>query len=527
MLSRCLACSLLVQIAAIRSDDEVVGQLLPQRGAFESEPMPWMPSSQLERERTHVVNGTAALICQTPSPMGQGYKLHCDAQLAKIRSVFQVPDPEDILETSHIDLSHAEEGSGKSGAKMLFSEDKKYIIKTMSKRDGKALGPVINEYVSHIVGHSSSSAMMRIYAIIEDDVGGLWLIANNWLPVNFPVTWDLKGSMVGRSSGTQSPTQKDKDWLSQSKGLALPPSQRNSILQALQSDSAMLARSNLIDYSLIVGLLVYELKPCDGPKQPKCIAPICHPQGGCGEAAYNLGDYFTEIKDFYCAESSLRERQLGHTCAGGFTSGLKVYFQCFGIIDLLKPYDFQSKVEYGVKAGFVRQISAQPAVVYAQRFFQFMYEKVFLKDLSDDTTPLIFTPQSCGSWGSRKEGSSGSNNTLMAVIGLAVALLVAVGFGAWWFYFRKRNAATEVGGDLQAYQPDVQYNYGDYGAGHPQQMQQAYPSYDPDAQGVQGYQGYQGYPGYDQSPPAPSAPTFQPGFQQFAAPQPEQWPASG
>ena len=31
------------------------------------------------------------------------------------------------------------------------------------------------------------------------------------------------------------------------------------------------------------------------------------------------------------------------------------------------------------------------------------------------------------------------------VIGLAVALLVAVGFGAWWFYFRKRNAATEVG----------------------------------------------------------------------------------
>lgn len=29
----------------------------------------------------------------------------------------------------------------------------------------------------------------------------------------------------------------------------------------------------------------------------RCIAPICHPQGGCGEAAYNLGDYFTEIKD--------------------------------------------------------------------------------------------------------------------------------------------------------------------------------------------------------------------------------------
>ena len=29
------------------------------------------------------------------------------------------------------------------------------------------------------------------------------------IQVNFPVTWDLKGSMVGRSSGTQSPTQKE------------------------------------------------------------------------------------------------------------------------------------------------------------------------------------------------------------------------------------------------------------------------------------------------------------------------------
>ena len=30
----------------------------------------------------------------------------------------------------------------------------------------------------------------------------------------------------------------------------------------------MLGRSNLIDYSLIVGVLVYELEPCDGQNQP-------------------------------------------------------------------------------------------------------------------------------------------------------------------------------------------------------------------------------------------------------------------
>ena len=33
-------------------------------------------------------------------------------------------------------------------------------------------------------------------------------------------------------------------------------------------DSSMLARSNLIDYSLVVGVLVYDLEPCDGPNEP-------------------------------------------------------------------------------------------------------------------------------------------------------------------------------------------------------------------------------------------------------------------
>ena len=123
--------------------------------------------------------------------------------------------------------------------------------------------------------------------------------------VEFPIVWDLKGSMVGRNNGVESANQKDwgspqlrmnthehsdlvmwatqahesagedKDWLQQSRDLALPDSQRAAILQTLEGepglsmtesksakDSKLLVRSRLIDYSLIVGRLVYELEPC-------------------------------------------------------------------------------------------------------------------------------------------------------------------------------------------------------------------------------------------------------------------------
>lgn len=473
---------LVARIAAIRSDDDEVGQLLPQdawwQHAFHS-----AGSSALEEARR--ANGTGTPICGHATNMGlEGHLLHCDVQLSKIREAFDVPDPEEILKSSNIDLAHAKESEGKSGAKMIFSDDKKYIIKTMSSRDLNALKGVIDAYTYHVVGHASSSEMMRLYAIVEDPEHGIWLIGNNWLPVRFPITWDLKGSMVGRQSGAEKRAQKDKDWLAQGKALAVPPGQRSALLQALESDSSMLARSNLIDYSLIVGVLVYELEPCDGQNQPACVSPICHPQGGCGEAGYNLGDYFTEIKDFYCAENSLKDRELGHTCVGSFTQGLKVYFQCFGIIDLLKPYDMKSKLEYSAKAGFARQVSAQPADTYAKRFFQFMHEKVFSKELSESTAPLIFTPKTCGSFGSRQHSeAAGSNKTVIIVVAVGVALIFATALA--WYFLRKPKAATEVGGDaLQAYQPEVSHSYQGYQESYQGQSYQG-----------QSYQGYQGYPG--------------------------------
>lgn len=363
----CLAIAALLTQSAVAIRKNAEGEdlgLPPSHG-------PWYGdlggTSQLQTHQWHGANGMGAqrlALCEGLGAAMQGMKghiLHCEAQLSKIRKAFEVPDADEILKSNSIDLAEAEESAGKSGAQMIFSKDKKYIIKTMAERDLKALESVINLYVSHIVGHSSTSEMMRLYAIIEDPQGGFWTIGNNWLPVSFPIVWDLKGSRVGRESPKHSRSKKDKDWLKESKALAVPADQRTSILQALESDSELLARSKLIDYSLIVGQLKYDLQACDGPNQPRCVAPVCHPQGGCGETAYALGANFDDIKKFYCSKGSVKEPEPGHTCVGGITSGLQIYFQCFGIIDLLKPFDLKSRLEYTSKGGFARQVSVQPS----------------------------------------------------------------------------------------------------------------------------------------------------------------------
>ena len=89
------------------------------------------------------------------------------------------------------------------------------------------------------------------------------------------IAW-FRTSMRATQANEPARSREDKDWLKDSRDLALPDSQRASILQALEGepglsstestcveDSKLLVRSRLIDYSLIVGRLVYQLEPCE------------------------------------------------------------------------------------------------------------------------------------------------------------------------------------------------------------------------------------------------------------------------
>ncbi|CAE7262656.1 unnamed protein product [Symbiodinium sp. KB8] len=427
----------------------------------------------------------------------KSYKLHCDQHLQKIREVFKVPTPQEILSSNNIDLDQAEQGTGKSGAKMLFSSDKQYIIKTMSSRDIKALTPVIHAYTMHILNHASTSLMMRFYALMEDASGQFWIIANNWLPVSFPIVWDLKGSSAGRANGLHEKGQKDNDWRDADRKIALSPEQRDRVLEALESDSAMLGEANLIDYSLITGLLVYALAPCNGKGQPSCISPVCHPKAGCGETAYKLGDFYNVVPRILCSGGHPKPPVLGKSsCTAALTEALEVHVACFGMIDLLKPYDAKSKAEYVVTLGvFGRQVSVQPAEDYAQRFFHFMHDTVFPKKASVGTVALPLDSNVCSAWGSRSEEDGGGFPVITVTV---LTLLVAggVGYGVW--YYMNLGGIQHSTIHLENFRDLMEYARNHLPSAESAEPTPADPSQSAYPQGYPGYlQGYEaGYGGY-------------------------------
>jgi len=179
---------------------------------------------------------------------------------------------------------------------------------------------------------------------------------NNVLYTNFPVhlRYDLKGSWVDRVTGKQydeNPRKtvgKDLDLADQFVNLS--PENRAKVLDILRRDSEFLARMNIMDYSLLLGIHVKDVQD---------LLPMENNPG-----SFSRWD-FHEI-----SESHL----LG--CFEG------VETRCvMGIIDILQQYTLRKKVERYIKTRILRMdkdgVSVTKPVHYASRFLLKM-ETVFI-----------------------------------------------------------------------------------------------------------------------------------------------------
>jgi len=113
----------------------------------------------------------------------------------------------------------AGESQGKSGSFFFFSEDEKFIIKTMTDSDFNAFMRLFRSYVRHIC-RNRKSLLARIYGIYSIQMGeqqpvklvvmGHTIQVKNKNMIRH--TYDLKGSMVNREvKGKTKPTAPVKD----------------------------------------------------------------------------------------------------------------------------------------------------------------------------------------------------------------------------------------------------------------------------------------------------------------------------
>ena len=283
-----------------------------------------------------------------------------------IRKIDNISNDDYLLSLSPKDnlkiIKESFASGGRSANPIIFTYDKKYLLKTISKSEKNVLLEILPEY--HRKMRDAKSLLCRIYGLYRIDVGGkqsmhLIVMRNmNELPsMTKYACFDLKGSTVQRVTLTKDDKQdvingfkeevieqyknsilKDLDFDLLDFSFNFSKQNCDLIQNSLCEDSEFLKGNNLIDYSLL-----------------------------CSIHHYNEEDY-NKISD----EQKYRIVK---------TKDNKFLYN-FSIIDFLTPYGITKKFELGIKTAGAKlsesgdtNFSVLDAVGYSRRFVRYLNKK--------------------------------------------------------------------------------------------------------------------------------------------------------
>ncbi|KAJ3030362.1 UNVERIFIED_CONTAM: Phosphatidylinositol-4-phosphate 5-kinase [Siphonaria sp. JEL0065] len=154
---------------------------------------------------------------------------------------------------------------GKSGSFFYFSQDYRFIIKTISFKEHKFLRKVLKHYFQHVKANPET-LLSRIFGLHRVKLPGNkkihFVVMGNVFPPNKDIheTYDLKGSLIGRLTSeakaktTPGTVLKDLNWLSRQRKVFLGPIKREIFVNQMEKDVTFLIEMNIMDYSLLIGI---------------------------------------------------------------------------------------------------------------------------------------------------------------------------------------------------------------------------------------------------------------------------------
>mgnify|MGYP001048626800 CR=1 FL=1 len=235
--------------------------------------------------------------------------------------------------------------SGKSGSFFYYSDDGKYVLKTMTTQEFKFFKQILPDYYEHLV-QNPDSLIPKFYGFHKikvhrgmDYSSKYFVVMENVFSSGHEIhmRFDLKGSSYGRSTDPQedySIARKDNDLLESGTKIKVGPEKKAALVKQMTRDCEFFNRLKIIDYSLLVG--IHNIK------------------------SQNLN--FKEDNAFYKRDD------------GGMLSseGDVLYF--FGIIDIFTLYTSKKKLEHLFKGSLYGKeaISCIPPLRYSQRFLNFI-----------------------------------------------------------------------------------------------------------------------------------------------------------
>ncbi|KAG0209797.1 Phosphatidylinositol-4-phosphate 5-kinase [Mortierella sp. GBA43] len=300
---------------------------------------------------------------------------------------------------------------GKSGSFFYFSQDYRFIIKTISHTEHKFMRKILKDYFNH-VKQNPHTLLCRFFGLhrvkLPHGKKIHFVVMGNVFPPNRDIheTYDLKGSTLGRAISDEElnsnprATQKDLNWVNRNRKLEIGPEKRHLFVEQMKRDVELLARLNIMDYSLLIGIhdlgrgnkdnirdntlkvfhpdtkkqlarepsrrdkresKVNALRAAVKESDPVAIGPSALPS-----------DAFSERKHciFYADDGGLLSTNEQNDVSAD------LYY--LGVIDILTPYNYVKKIEHFWK-GLTQDKHAISAVhprEYAKRFLGFMIHAI-------------------------------------------------------------------------------------------------------------------------------------------------------
>ncbi|VEU23400.1 DEKNAAC104619 [Brettanomyces naardenensis] len=285
-----------------------------------------------------------------------------------LRSIFHI-DQADYLLSLTEKVALTELGSpGKSGSFFYYSGDYRFIIKTIHHSEHRHLRKILKQYHDY-VEQNPGTLLCQFYGLhrlkMHTSKGLLKLhilVMNNIFPPTREINerFDLKGSTSGRYTDIQKAEKqvrtslclKDLNFLKSNEKIHLSPQRRKAVLEQLRKDVDFLERTNIMDYSLLLGVHNMTDEELNAPEDQE-------------PSFLSTRDPETS-KIFVLPDGGIRAAD-----AGGHELPVIYYM---AIIDCLTNYSTFKRLETFFRSFKHKRntISAVPPFEYGKRFYDFV-----------------------------------------------------------------------------------------------------------------------------------------------------------
>jgi len=268
-------------------------------------------------------------------------------QFAEFRKSLGISDADYLKSMSKLSGGKTE-ASGKSGSLFWFSEDHRYVLKSVAQGELDALVDMLPRYIDHFKTAKANTRpclLCRFFGayLVRYNGNTIRLIAmNNLMGTGKPQrAYDLKGTTEDRFVDEEKGgVMKDLNYKDCSVVLEAPLA--SSLHEAVEADSDFLRQEDIMDYSLLLG--VFDTKEVQDPVKP-----------------VYLGTELVSDEDEGEEEQPAAFRM--------------------GIIDILVRWTTKKKLAHVVKKptlGFCcrEEIDTEPPDYYQDRFSSAMTEKI-------------------------------------------------------------------------------------------------------------------------------------------------------